>query len=58
MSKTLRSIIDPSKTETFESSLTEIVVNATLLWSAAQKDTCRIWVSANPPNDAEDGGQW
>lgn len=58
MSKMLRSIIDPSKTQTFEADLTEIVANATLLWSAAQKDTCRIWVSANPHNDAEDGGQW
>ncbi|KUL81729.1 hypothetical protein ZTR_09832 [Talaromyces verruculosus] len=58
ISKMLRSIIDPSKTQTFEANLMEIVANATFLWSAAQKDTCRIWVSVNPPNDAEDGGQW
>ncbi|KUL83921.1 hypothetical protein ZTR_06871 [Talaromyces verruculosus] len=58
VSKMLRSIIDPSKTQIFEANLTETVSNATLLWSAAQKDTCRIWVSANPPNDTGDAGQW
>ncbi|EEA26763.1 hypothetical protein TMatcc_004947 [Talaromyces marneffei ATCC 18224] len=58
ISRMLRPIIHPSKTKTFESRLTEIVANATVLWSAAQKDTCRIWVSVNPPNDADGDGQW
>ncbi|CRG83873.1 hypothetical protein PISL3812_01229 [Talaromyces islandicus] len=56
IAKTLDPIVGPSKKKDFAMALTEIVNEASSLWSAVKTDTARIHISVNPPDESE--GEW
>ncbi|KAH8693697.1 hypothetical protein BGW36DRAFT_463357 [Talaromyces proteolyticus] len=56
--KVLDPIIDPKKKDNFAMRLTEVISNATSLWSAVKTDSCRIVISTDPPNENKGGQKW